>query len=179
MPPTAGAPTIGLVGRITEWKGQHIFIEAASLVRSKFPQARFQIIGSAMFGEEVYEAKLRAMVVDHELENCVEFMGFRSDVQALANVSLTRGRAKFSGKSARKGLLPEVAGLNPAKVPSQEIDAAWRDDTQRWLHALQVLAADYLSGAAPVQPGSACRTCQLTVLCRRVELATVDVEEAP
>lgn len=81
--PASGAPTIGLVGRITEWKGQHIFIEAASRVRSRFPQARFQIIGSAMFGEEVYEARLRAMVVDHELENCVAFMGFRTDVQDL------------------------------------------------------------------------------------------------
>ncbi len=101
------------------------------------------------------------------------------DVQALASVSLTRNRARFSGKSARKGLLPGVNGLNPSKEPSEKIDAAWRDDTGRWLHALQMLAAEYLSGTAPVRPGNVCRTCQLTVLCRRVELSSVDIEEAP
>jgi RecB family exonuclease len=99
------------------------------------------------------------------------------DVQALANISLSQNRAKFSGKSARKGLLPGVPGLNPSKVPATEIDAAWRADTERWLHALQLLAADYLSGAAPVQPGNVCRNCHLTVLCRRVELAAPDAAE--
>ena len=37
---------VGLVGQITQWKGQHIFIDAATIVRKEFPQARFQIIGA-------------------------------------------------------------------------------------------------------------------------------------
>ena len=44
------------------------------------------------------------------------------NVLALANVSLANGRAKFSGKSSHKGLLPGVAGLpgmNPNKVPAR------------------------------------------------------------
>ena len=43
------------------------------------------------------------------------------DVAALANVSLANGRAKFTGKSSHKGLLPGVSGLpgmNPNKVPA-------------------------------------------------------------
>src|SRR5262249_39232243 len=47
-----GYPVIGLVGRLSPWKGQHIFIQAASEVVKRHPNARFQIIGSAMFGEE-------------------------------------------------------------------------------------------------------------------------------
>ena len=100
------------------------------------------------------------------------------DVVALANVSLANGRAKFTGKSSHRGLLPGVSGLpgmNPNKVPAEEIAAAWQQETEHWLHSLQLIAADYIAGRAPVQPASdVCRNCHLTTLCRRVELATID-----
>jgi ATP-dependent helicase/nuclease subunit B len=100
------------------------------------------------------------------------------NVQALANVSLVNGRATFSGKSSHKGLLPGVNGLNPNKVPPEQIAAAWEMETGRWLHGLQMLAAAYIAGHAPVQPAAdVCRNCHLTTLCRRVELATVEDEE--
>jgi probable DNA repair protein len=99
------------------------------------------------------------------------------DVQALANISLTRGRARFVGKAARTGLLPDVAGLNPNKVPAEQIDAAWQADLEAWVAALSEVARGYLAGEAPVQPApDVCRNCHLTVLCRRVELA--DPEDA-
>jgi glycosyltransferase involved in cell wall biosynthesis len=81
--PSVSAPLIGLVGRLSPWKGQHIFLEAAAIVHSQFPEARFQIIGSAMFGEEEYEAKVRALCETLGLSDCVEFTGFRKDVPAL------------------------------------------------------------------------------------------------
>ncbi|HET7809553.1 MAG TPA: PD-(D/E)XK nuclease family protein [Steroidobacteraceae bacterium] len=100
------------------------------------------------------------------------------NVQALANISLTRGRARFVGKASRKGLLPGVGGLNANKVPPDQIDAAWQGDVERWLDALRRVAAAYLAGEAPVQPASdVCRHCHLTVLCRRVELAAAEVVE--
>ena len=49
---------VGLVGRISPWKGQHIFLQAIKLIRDDFPQARFQIIGSAMFNETAYEQEV-------------------------------------------------------------------------------------------------------------------------
>ncbi len=76
-------PLIGLVGRLSSWKGQHIFLEAAAVVVQAFPSARFQIIGSAMFGEEAYEAEVRALTERLGLSECVEFTGFRRDVPAL------------------------------------------------------------------------------------------------
>lgn len=75
------APLIGLVGRISPWKGQDIFIRAAALVRESFPSARFQIIGSAMFGEAEYEAQVRSLARELGLDEAVEFTGFRSDVE--------------------------------------------------------------------------------------------------
>ncbi len=81
-----GGPLIGLVGRLSPWKGQDIFIRAAALVRERFPAARFQIIGSAMFGEAAYEAQVRALARELGLGGAVgdalEFTGFRSDVEA-------------------------------------------------------------------------------------------------
>lgn len=74
---------IGLVGRISRWKGQHIFLAAAAEVLKKFPQAKFQIVGSAMFGEEAYEREIRALAESLGIRGCVEFMGFRSDAQEL------------------------------------------------------------------------------------------------
>ena len=52
-------PVLGLVGRLTRWKGQHVFLEAAAAVLRTFPNARFQLIGAALFGEEDYERELR------------------------------------------------------------------------------------------------------------------------
>jgi len=104
------------------------------------------------------------------------------NVRALANVSLANGRAKFSGRSSRTGLLPDVKGmpgLDPKKVSGEEIDAAWHAQLDAWLLALARIATDYISGHAPVQPApDVCRNCHLTVLCRRVELAGIDADDA-
>jgi RecB family exonuclease len=116
-------------------------------------------------GEEVRDPQLLAYLMAERGRN----------VQALANVFLSGGRAKFAGKSSHKGLLPGVAGLpgmNPNKVPPEEIAMAWDAETARWLHGLQILAAAYIAGDAPVQPApDVCRHCHLTILCRRVEFA--------
>lgn len=77
------APTIGLVGRIARWKGQHVFLNAAALVHARFPEARFQIIGAPLFAEQAYEEEIQALTRTLGLEGCVEFLGFRTDVPAL------------------------------------------------------------------------------------------------
>jgi ATP-dependent helicase/nuclease subunit B len=120
-------------------------------------------------GEEVRDPQLLAYLLAERGRN----------VQALANVSLTQGRAKYSGKAAHSRLMPGVSGqpgMDPNKVHATEIEAAWARETGRWIHGLQLLASDYLAGRAPVEPASdVCRNCHLTVLCRRVELAAADI----
>lgn len=78
--PKGGRPCIGLVGRISPWKGQDVFLRAAATVREKYPDARFQIVGAPLFGEEEYEAELHRLSAELGLEDCVEWLGFRSDV---------------------------------------------------------------------------------------------------
>ena len=55
-PPAAAAPApLAPVRRIADWEGQHVFIEATALVRNRFPEAQFQIIGAPLFGQVVIE----------------------------------------------------------------------------------------------------------------------------
>jgi glycosyltransferase involved in cell wall biosynthesis len=77
------APLIGIIGRISPWKGQHIFLRAAAQVRERFPGARFQIIGSALFDEAAYEKEIHELTTALGLTDAVEFTGFRSDVPEL------------------------------------------------------------------------------------------------
>jgi glycosyltransferase involved in cell wall biosynthesis len=79
----SGYQVIGLIGRICPWKGQHIFLQAAAAVAQRFPNARFKIVGAALFGEDEYEAKVRRLCTDLALDTVVEFAGFRSNVGEL------------------------------------------------------------------------------------------------
>ena len=83
------APSIGLVGRISPWKGQHIFLQAAALIGKQFPHARFRIIGAALFNEQDYEQELHRLTAELNLTEAVEFTGFREDVaECIANLDI-------------------------------------------------------------------------------------------
>jgi glycosyltransferase involved in cell wall biosynthesis len=75
------APLVGIVGRLTAWKGQHLFLDAAAQVHRQFPAAQFEIVGSPMFGEEAYEQQLREQARRLGIAEYVHFAGFRRDVE--------------------------------------------------------------------------------------------------
>lgn len=76
------APTVTIVGRLAPWKGQHILLDAATRVRREVPDARFRIVGDALFGEEDYRRACEEQTVRSGLAEAVEFRGFREDVGA-------------------------------------------------------------------------------------------------
>jgi glycosyltransferase involved in cell wall biosynthesis len=76
----AGAPLAGMVGRLVDWKGPDRFIEAASLVAGEMPQARFMLVGDAIFGEASYVDGLKELTSGLGLDERVIFTGFREDV---------------------------------------------------------------------------------------------------
>jgi glycosyltransferase involved in cell wall biosynthesis len=77
----ANAPlVVGIVGRISPWKGQHIFLQAAALARHAFPNVRFRIIGAPLFSESEYEQSLHALGHELGLTDVIDFAGFREDV---------------------------------------------------------------------------------------------------
>jgi glycosyltransferase involved in cell wall biosynthesis len=78
--PDPAEPTLGMVGRITRWKGQHVFVEAAELLVRRGFSLRFEILGAPLFGEQDYWEHLHALVRKKGLENRVFFRGGVTDV---------------------------------------------------------------------------------------------------
>lgn len=78
--PDARPLRVGLVGRIAPWKGQDVFLDAAERLAPSFPDVEFVLAGSALFGEEELERRLRAQAARPPLAGRVEFLGFRDDV---------------------------------------------------------------------------------------------------
>jgi glycosyltransferase involved in cell wall biosynthesis len=117
---SAPNPLIGLIGRITPWKGQHVFLDAAALVYRAHPEARFLIVGSAMFEEGDYERQVRSQCTKLGLDDVVEFTGFRDDVpQVLAGLTVLVhasvnpepfGQVVLEGMMAQKPVVATRAG---------------------------------------------------------------------
>jgi glycosyltransferase involved in cell wall biosynthesis len=82
-PESTQPATIGLVGRISPWKGQHIFIRAAAMLKDDFPDVRFLIVGAPLFSESEYELEVRHLARELRLEQAIEFTGFVHDVQGV------------------------------------------------------------------------------------------------
>ena len=128
--PTENAPIIGLVGRISPWKGQDIFLLAAAQIKQRYPRARFQIIGAPLFGEEDYEAEMRQLCSQLGLDENVEWLGFREDVPELikgltilAHASKTGepfGQVVVEAMMARRPLVATNGGGVPEIVISEK-----------------------------------------------------------
>jgi glycosyltransferase involved in cell wall biosynthesis len=74
-------PVVGLFGRITPWKGQHVFIKA--LV--ELPGVRGLIVGDALFTREdrSYGQQLRELAAQLRIADRVHFIGFCPDILPL------------------------------------------------------------------------------------------------
>ncbi|MCW3046969.1 MAG: glycosyltransferase [Solirubrobacterales bacterium] len=79
--PREEVAVVGMLGRITPWKGQDVFLEAFA---QAFPagDVHARIIGNALFGESDYEHELHAQAARLGIADRVEFTGFRTDVDA-------------------------------------------------------------------------------------------------
>jgi glycosyltransferase involved in cell wall biosynthesis len=75
-----GFPLIGMFGRVSTWKGQHVAIEALRYLPNDI---HLLIVGDSLYGESSYGRLLRQRVDELKLERRVHFLGFRSDIPAL------------------------------------------------------------------------------------------------
>jgi glycosyltransferase involved in cell wall biosynthesis len=75
---------IGVVGRI-KWvrKGQEVLVKAAALLRDKFPNARYVIVGSVASGYEDHLIRLHKLIHELRLDDCVIFTGDVEDPKPL------------------------------------------------------------------------------------------------
>jgi polysaccharide biosynthesis protein PelF len=92
--PPNSRPVVINMGLIFALKGQLTLIEAAAIVRDKFPDVEFKLYGKP--SDLDYFARCQAKVKEHKLENTVNFAGFTSepwrvygtaDVVAMSSIS--------------------------------------------------------------------------------------------
>jgi glycosyltransferase involved in cell wall biosynthesis len=74
------APLIGMVGRITHWKGQEILAEAAGLVLQNYPDVHFVAVGSYFADEVHYLEKLESLINRLGLKGRFHLTDYRSNV---------------------------------------------------------------------------------------------------
>jgi glycosyltransferase involved in cell wall biosynthesis len=136
-PPDAGARAgdphpfrVGIVGRLAEWKGQHVAVEA--FVRA-FPagDAELWVIGEAMFGEVSYADRLRRQIQSLGLGDRIELRGFRGDIWAelaqldvLVHASTSPepfGQVVIEGMAAGLPVIAAVPG-GPAEIMVDGVD---------------------------------------------------------
>lgn len=78
-----GQPVVGMVGLLIPWKGQRVFIEAARRVLSKFPEARFLIVGGGVGAFPDYPGELAEAVRRVGCDGRIVFLGQRKDVPSI------------------------------------------------------------------------------------------------
>jgi glycosyltransferase involved in cell wall biosynthesis len=77
--------TVAIIGQITKWKGQHIFLQAANLVVKEISNVEFWIVGAPLFGEYSYLEELKQMARNFSLEDHVKFKGYIKDINKVYN----------------------------------------------------------------------------------------------
>lgn len=85
-PPRTSDPfTLGMVGRLTPWKGQDVVLRAFAAARSAGldPSARLRLIGAPLFGDDaLFERELGVLAAELRIADVVDFRGHSSDVEA-------------------------------------------------------------------------------------------------
>ncbi|NLG49415.1 MAG: glycosyltransferase family 4 protein [Chloroflexi bacterium] len=71
---------VGCVGRLVEWKGQRVFLEALARLTTDHPRLRGLIVGGAEANGAAYAQELAELTHTLGLDEVIRFTGFRKDV---------------------------------------------------------------------------------------------------
>ena len=141
------ARVIASGAQFIERKGHRYLLEAAALLRGSMPQLRV-----LLFGKGPLEAELRRLSADLSLDACVQFVGFRDDLDdylgtfdLLVHTALAEGLGVITLKAAAAGL-PVVAfaagGVKEAVADGESGVLVAPGDSQALASALGALLHD-------------------------------------
>jgi glycosyltransferase involved in cell wall biosynthesis len=137
-------PVVGVVSRLSRLKGLEQFLQAAAIVTTRFPSARFLIVGDTSPDDRAYLTELTGLAGKLGLMDRVVFAGLRTDArellagvtvsvmpslnEALSNVLLESMAAGVPVVATRVGGTPEAIedGVNGLLVPPADSAALAR-----------------------------------------------------
>jgi glycosyltransferase involved in cell wall biosynthesis len=122
----------GIVGRLAPWKGQDVFLRAFARA---FPNGKQRaiVVGAPLFGEVdiAYAERLRRLAAELDIDDRVEFRGYREDIAAelraidvLVHASTTPepfGQVVVEGMTAQMPVVASRAG-GPEEIISDGVD---------------------------------------------------------
>lgn len=80
--PGVVSPAVVWCGRLQRWKGVHVYLDAARIVKNAHPDARFWVVGGTLFDKEPeYAGELKAQAARLGLEHDVTFTGHVADAR--------------------------------------------------------------------------------------------------
>jgi glycosyltransferase involved in cell wall biosynthesis len=119
----ADAMLIGNLARLTDWKGQHVLIEAFNQIAPAYPGARLVLIGSPLFDDDSYELRLRRMAAAGPAAGRIHFAGYRVDTAAslaaldiYVHPSVRKDTAPLALLSALATGLPTIISAVPGMI---------------------------------------------------------------
>jgi len=150
------AVAIGLPGRLTQGKGQELWIEALAGLAEQAPDLAWQgvLIGGVLASEgsdEAYVARLRALVSARGLEDSITFTGFRPDLPRLfealdivcvPSLNEAFGLTVIEAMAAGKAVIGADSGAIPELIDSSTGRLASPDSPRAWTEAMAKLAGD-------------------------------------
>ncbi len=71
---------VGMIARFTWGKGHEEFLQAAEVLKKKYGNIKFMIVGEASRGEMEYEKKIKQLIISLNLEDKIILTGYREDV---------------------------------------------------------------------------------------------------
>ena len=75
--------TVTSIARLIPYKGHKYFIEVAKELFKLNNQYRFLIVGDTFPGYELYEEELKTLVSQNDLNQIIQFLGYRTDIEAI------------------------------------------------------------------------------------------------
>lgn len=157
------AYVLAVFGRLHAWKGQQVALDALARLPA---DCHLWVVGAPLFGEQAFEASLRAQAERLGLASRVRFLGFRDDIAPLmraADVIVHAstlpepfGRVVVEGMLARRPVIATAAG----GVPEIVADGATGvlvppGDAAALAHAVATLRANPARAATMADAGSA------------------------
>lgn len=98
------APVIAMVGRVSDWKGQHVLVRALALEPLASTGAIALIAGDAAPGQQRFERRLRQLRDDLHLGERLRLLGYRDDVGSVLGAANV-----FAAPSTHPDVFPNSA----------------------------------------------------------------------
>jgi glycosyltransferase involved in cell wall biosynthesis len=122
---------VGMLGRLSPWKGQDVFLRAFATAFKDQPDVEAVIVGDALFGEQAFVLQTHQLAQDLGIAHRTDFRGFRNDVgielnrlDILVHASISPepfGQVIVQGMAAGLPVVASAAG-GPTEIVTNGVD---------------------------------------------------------